>query len=1374
MAAGERNSWRLRTGPYLGEISALSFIPLSPRMSSFPLLLAGTGSELLVYDVESGKLINTFQVFEGVRVHGISLRSPDTKEDFFSSEADHLVAVFGERRVKLFFLRVDVGLTDRAGGELSVRLDLVQRLPGFDHWILDACFLKEDELLAMGLSDNSVALWDLTSSALVARVTSSERCLLYSMRMWGNSLKVLRVASGTIFNEIIVWKLIPESPPSSPAILMEHPCRNTSSCAITQIDGRNYVAFHLNRLIGHEGSIFRMVWSSDGTKLMSVSDDRSARIWISGGQEQEFDNFKEFSSDLILFGHNARIWDCYMSHSVVITAGEDCTCRAWGMNGNLLMIFKEHIGRGIWRCLYDPDSSLLVSAGFDSTIKVHQLYSSSSMETREQGGLIDDLKDQREIFEICAPKLTKQLGLMDSKSEYVRCIRFTRENILFVATNNGYLYHAELSNPGNVKWTELIQVSEAQIICIDILSRNFSEFSLDVEEIVAIGDGNGKVTVVSLTNGDHAPKVSLSFSWSAEMERQLLGVHWCRSLGSSYLFTSDPRGMLKLWKMNKDSLQSNSQNTTIGPSAFLLAVFASSFRHRIICIDALSKEEILICGDKRGNITLFPLSEELMVANHEDVTKNITSLDHFKGAHGISSVTSIYIARSDFNHVEIQTTGADGCICYFKYDKIHHKVEFLGMKQVKEISMIQSVFSSSNSEDMVLGNYAVGFTSVDFIMWDLTNETKTIKIPCGGWRRPYSFHFGAVPEHQNCFAYLKDHIIHVHRLWVVAGEKLFPKVLHMQYHGREIHSLCFISLGLLSKISEGCRSWIATGCEDGSVRLARYSPIEMGGWSESILLGEHVGGSAVRSICFIPKIYTFGSQIHNTSNGCAYHTSANSNEDKLLLLSVGSKQVLTSWVLRNSTAENRESKYLSDPSKFQFSSVSFQWLSTHMPQKFANSRRKVAKPIKLSEEGSCSEKTSIESDQISRLMSSECRKDKHDCTFVDQIDNDWRYLAVTGFLLKHVNSRFTVCFIVVACSDATVMLRALLLPYRLWFDVALLVPTKSPILSLQHIVVTDSAQIGNAYFLISGSTDGSITFWDLTEAVGFFMHQVLDVEPQMFIDCQRRPQTGRGSQGGRRWRSLANLSSEKRSRNSEGINNVTNLNDCENEFETSSTSENDQTIYPLGIKLNMASELHEIQPLHVLNSVHQSGINCLHVSKMECWGPKSERAYCVISGGDDQSLHLLGFSLQVELTDQGCGCSKPTCRNHIGDATCYHPSGSSFVRECSDCTAAKDNKLDILFQNRISSAHSSAVKGAWTDGTWAFSTGLDQRIRCWKIDDSCGISECASVIVSVPEPEALDAIICDSERNRYQIAVAGRGMQMVEFIASSVEDSSNL
>lgn len=87
--------------------------------------------------------------------------------------------------------------------------------------------------------------------------------------------------------------------------------------------------------------------------------------------------------------------------------------------------------------------------------------------------------------------------------------------------------------------------------------------------------------------------------------------------------------------------------------------------------------------------------------------------------------------------------------------------------------------------------------------------------------------------------------------------------------------------------------------------------------------------------------------------------------------------------------------------------------------------------------------------------------------------------------------RLTVCFVVVACSDATLVLRAIILPCRLWygifiqeplscsldvsffplfislfrtnvfllllsycrFDVALLVPLSSPVLALQHVIV---------------------------------------------------------------------------------------------------------------------------------------------------------------------------------------------------------------------------------------------------------------------------------------------------------------------------------
>lgn len=45
---------------------------------------------------------------------------------------------------------------------------------------------------------------------------------------------------------------------------------------------------------------------------------------------------------------------------------------------------------------------------------------------------------------------------------------------------------------------------------------------------------------------------------------------------------------------------------------------------------------------------------------------------------------------------------------------------------MKDLSMIQSVFSSATSGDMEFNKYAIGFTSVDFIMWDMTNEMKVL------------------------------------------------------------------------------------------------------------------------------------------------------------------------------------------------------------------------------------------------------------------------------------------------------------------------------------------------------------------------------------------------------------------------------------------------------------------------------------------------------------------------------------------------------------------------------------------------------------------------------------------------------------------------
>lgn len=68
-------------------------------------------------------------------------------------------------------------------------------------------------------------------------------------------------------------------------------------------------------------------------------------------------------------------------------------------------------------------------------------------------------------------------------------------------------------------------------------------------------------------------------------------------------------------------------------------------------------------------------------------------------------------------------------------------------------------------------------------------------------------------------------MIHIQRHWIDDKDrKIYPRSLHMQFHGREIHSLCFISEDMLlgdsyKRALFSKSSWIATGCEDGTVRL---------------------------------------------------------------------------------------------------------------------------------------------------------------------------------------------------------------------------------------------------------------------------------------------------------------------------------------------------------------------------------------------------------------------------------------------------------------------------------------------------------------------------------------------------------------------------
>ncbi|PQQ12040.1 uncharacterized protein Pyn_01510 [Prunus yedoensis var. nudiflora] len=280
---------------------------------------------------------------------------------------------------------------------------------------------------------------------------------------------------------------------------------------------------------------------------------------------------------------------------------------------------------------------------------------------------------------------------------------------------------------------------------------------------------------------------------------------------------------------------------------------------------------------------------------------------------------------------------------------------------------------------------------------------------------------------------------------------------------------------------------------------------------------------------------------------------------------------------------------------------------------------------------------------------------------------------------------------------------------------------------------------------------------------------VLDVEK--FIDCQKRPRTGRGSQGGRQWRSLGSSMSKNRlgagsatvKSGEETDHNLLDhaldgTSEMLNDYESSRTASSQATdTASLDSEVNArdsSSDICEISPLYVFKNIHQSGVNSLHVSDVEgCQSPETGFLYNLISGGDDQALSCLRFELSVSASDSEFENMTVDVRKSVTQLG----NAKNFIHSSQD----KNYWIRFLNHDIVPSAHSSAVKGVWTDGSWVFSTGLDQRVRCWRLEEEGKLIEHAYLIISVPEPEALDAKACG--RNHYQIAVAGRGMQMLEF-----------
>lgn len=177
--------------------------------------------------------------------------------------------------------------------------------------------------------------------------------------------------------------------------------------------------------------------------------------------------------------------------------------------------------------------------------------------------------------------------------------------------------------------------------------------------------------------------------------------------------------------------------------------------------------------------------------------------------------------------------------------------------------------------------------------------------------------------------------------------------------------------------------------------------------------------------------------------------------------------------------------------------------------------------------------------------------------------------------------------------------------------------------------------------VFSGATDGSVALWDLTDLVLEFCHKQLEQ------GCEKvfRPPSGRGSQGGRRWKLSRHLQGDQRwLLNETNDMDVTSLDNsktieeaishskagCDSDVESKQAADHAKKSFAYLVLL---------KPEFLLPCAHQSGVNSLSVStvKGEENAHQNNCTWVVVSGGDDQALHVAIFT--VEKNDSSIGSS---------------------------------------------------------------------------------------------------------------------------------------
>ncbi|MEM9678974.1 MAG: NACHT domain-containing protein, partial [Bacteroidota bacterium] len=127
---------------------------------------------------------------------------------------------------------------------------------------------------------------------------------------------------------------------------------------------------------GHSDNVTNAVYSSNDNRIITASDDRTAKVW----------DVQSGTCILTLKGHTENISKatCSLDSSRIITASDDRTAKVWDTQSGSCILTLEGHKDWVNDVVYSPDGNQIITASEDRTIKVWDAQSGTCILTLEE------------------------------------------------------------------------------------------------------------------------------------------------------------------------------------------------------------------------------------------------------------------------------------------------------------------------------------------------------------------------------------------------------------------------------------------------------------------------------------------------------------------------------------------------------------------------------------------------------------------------------------------------------------------------------------------------------------------------------------------------------------------------------------------------------------------------------------------------------------------------------------------------------------------------------------------------------------------------------------------------------------------------------